>query len=684
MLTVLLALSALARPLEASPPLDGLVHLRQRALEARPPAAGVTHAAERAVRFAGGARVRIDAHIDGLPVVGDAAVVAVSASGAVRHHGAAVARVDRSSVRVSDIEAEAAAHHAVAAWAEPTETQRATAVWWNRAGQAERAWQVDVGSRGAVPHRWRVTVSASDARILALQRTSRTAEAIVYDPSPALAQAQRVDLAMPDLLGPYVDARSCTAVGDGTLFDLGVCGAWSRQARPDEDGDYLFPPRHDASHDPFAEVQAAVHADRMLAWLDHRFELSLPYAPVDTFVNFPTANAFYGDFDGDGTPDISFGHDPASGTDLAYDADVVYHELGHAVVDYLAPSLPFVQADEHGMSWVSGSIHEGAADVFAIALTGDPTVGEHAGAAFGKGAIRDVERPRVCPDHLRGEVHHDGEVLGAFGWALHEDPNVGANRLAELLLGAIPLWGSDVSWASVAASLRWSAEDLAAAGVLTQAGLQAVDEALVRSGMEGCERLVPMDGRGTRTFYLLAVGADEPLNRIPANVQLVVEGSGPWMMEETERRGRLAWSVFGRRGAPVEHEVLELAGIAVAVPTVYDFVVDADDGQAIIDDDGGEGPLHLLVAGRNDGSLPTLAFELGVLTVALEPHRSPGPTTAVAAPSPEPVDPGMACGCQSAPAGLGWLVLLPVVGARRGRYIGRRGGHTRRGAPRRP
>ena len=427
MLTTLWFSAAIATPSPDGVALDTLRARQQSLPSVGPRAHQLVGALEtrRIVRFAGGSRVRVGGRVDGFPVEGHLPVVAVDAEGQVLRVTGELPRRFHDSEAVSSAQSAAIAHDAVAAIAPHGDAREPRRIWWATGAEARAAWRVPVRSAG-LPWEaggfatWEVVVDGDHGGVLSLQRTSAAAEVFLYDPSPTVAMAERVELATADLTGPYVDARSCD------VYD-GSCQAWIRQATPNAEGDYLFHPRETAYPDPFAEVQAGVHADRMLDWLDRRFGLTLAYGTIDLFVNFPTANAFFGDFDDDGVPDISFGHSSSTGVDFGYDADVVYHELGHAVVDLLAPELPYVQADELGMSWVSGSINEGAADVFAMVLTGDPLVGEHAGVGSSDGAIRDLAALRRCPDDLRGEVHYDGEIFGALMWSLQEHEEVGAD-----------------------------------------------------------------------------------------------------------------------------------------------------------------------------------------------------------------------------------------------------------------
>src|SRR5690606_8484190 len=144
-------------------------------------------------------------------------------------------------------------------------------------------------------------------------------------------------------------------------------------------GDYLFTPDPASGDDPFGEVQLYYHLDRVSAWVEDRYGF-FHDEPIVGRLNFPMTNAFFGDFDGDGRGDVSFGTSE-DGHDFAYDADVVYHEFGHSLVDGLG-SPGFLNADAIGLDWVGGGLNEGSADVLAMLLTLDPLMAEYAGQAL--------------------------------------------------------------------------------------------------------------------------------------------------------------------------------------------------------------------------------------------------------------------------------------------------------------
>ena len=558
---------------------------------------------------------------------------------------------------------------------------RAERAWWW--GREERTlapvWSVAL-STAAPLATWRLIVGADSGAAIALEQTSRTARGRIYPTSPALSEAEIVELpnlqSAASLVGTYTVAASCGEADiSESLLGPVVCRAATAQARPDAAGDYLFAPDPAQLRDPFAEVQAYWHVDRMIDWLGDCCDLALPIVPVSAFVNFPMANAFYGDFDGDGVPDVAFGTDAASGIDLAYDADVVYHELGHAVVDALAPDLGLVGGDAFGLQWAPGAAGEGAADVWSLLMTGDPALGEYTGAAFGRTAVRDLSRPRRCPDDLGGEVHHDGEILASFGWALIDDPAVDAQAVADLMAGAIPLWDERTDWPAIGASLRQTLDDLLAADRIGPEAHARIDAALAASGMETCGRVVPLDGGRSVDQYLITGGLGGDLQRIAGGNGLSVEVpedavAVTLQVDAFEGDPDLGWALYGRVGQPVGHDWTQIPGLGLGFATpsgAHDWAIDgAGTGRWALPVAGGE-TLYLALASRDLGGLVPYDFSFGRMTLSVQIDPAP--------PAP-PVGPrGCGCGGVGRGAGsVGWGVgwgLIALV-ARRYRVV--RGG----------
>jgi hypothetical protein len=97
--------------------------------------------------------------------------------------------------------------------------------------------------------------------------------------------------------------------------------------------------------------------------------------------------------------------------DGALDSDVVYHEYCHGLTWRMIGSMSGPMA---------GAIGEGMSDVCALLMNDDPVMGEYATSDTVKG-IRTApydQYTRTYSDWKGTEVHYDGEIYGAIGWAM--------------------------------------------------------------------------------------------------------------------------------------------------------------------------------------------------------------------------------------------------------------------------
>lgn len=634
----------------------------------------------RTLRWAGGHLVRMQQRLHGLPVQGRPVVLSVDDARQVRRlRGGALRGVRPQAAALTEADAQARASELAARlgtgelW-----PPRAELAWLVEGEGAPRlTWAVDLSTASPVAT-WRTWLDAQTGEIVRTDLTSRTARANVFPMSPANSDLEQVVLqGLPEgaetLSGELVSAASC----DDWLIDLGwfgvtACFASSPHALADDAGDFLFAPDPPGIDDPQAEVQVYYHVDRVACWLQDRYGFRHT-RPMQALVNFPMTNAFFGDFDGDRVGDLAFGHDEETGVDFAYDADVVYHEFGHSVVSVLA-ELPFLRADRYGMDWVAGSVNEGYADILAMALTGDPFTGEYAGSALGREAVRVLEEDRRCPDDLQGEVHADGEILGALAWNLME--RIGEEPTHDVFFGALPFWGPDVSWPSVGASLLDSASELLEAGEIDAAAHSAVVEEVERANLLDCGRVLPLDSGEPTVQYMIHVGLKGDLERIPFGMQFSVDvpdDASAVRLDLSDFRGHpgLGWTVFGRAGEYVEHEVVAVpsVGLAVSRPVLYDFQVDgAGEGtiEVTLDSDPPLVPgqtLYFALSSRNLGSIDLFDYQLGRVTLSASVERSGG----------QEIEEGEltgGCSCRHTPVGAGWGLLvgaLALLRRRRGR-----------------
>ncbi len=91
-------------------------------------------------------------------------------------------------------------------------------------------------------------------------------------------------------------------------------------------------------------------------------------------------------------------------------ADVIYHEYGHGVTDFLY--RPFPQP--------SGAMHEGFSDYIGVTITNQPLVGR---GFTGPGTwIRNADNSRIWPaPECGGEPHCVGEVIAGALWDMREN-----------------------------------------------------------------------------------------------------------------------------------------------------------------------------------------------------------------------------------------------------------------------
>jgi Zn-dependent metalloprotease len=161
----------------------------------------------------------------------------------------------------------------------------------------------------------------------------------------------------------------------------------------------------------FDEVQAWFHLSHAQEYFRQLVRPDMftipPFKPLSVTVHDPRAvgNAYF-------KPDLGqlwlgdFGHNPS-----ARSADVVFHELSHAVADAICRlGRALKNSPPRGMS-------EGFADYFAASALGDPRMGDYV-AANDDGARR-LDKPGLSLAAVAGQSEHrPGEVWGAILWGI--------------------------------------------------------------------------------------------------------------------------------------------------------------------------------------------------------------------------------------------------------------------------
>ena len=343
---------------------------------------------------------------------------------------------------------------------------------------------------------WRVTVDAITGEVLQELDLRREASGWVYEKSPA--NSDLIDVEITDLDGDEIVMEGTYAHVYQMTMDGGVV-TMEQLAEPDGDGNFYYEPEDPSVDDAFVEVHTYHH----ITELSHFFEDVHGHPMIDAAdvaVNYHDPdlgyydNAYYSD-DGDGTATLVFGQGEVF--DFAYDSDVVAHEFGHFVIQTRTEMLmDFITYDEFGWNNAPGGIHEGLADYWAGTYQGDPVVGEYT-------ISRSMDNDLTCPADLDGEVHSDGEIVGAAAWDIHEI--VGKDAADAIVYGGLGLVSNMPSFAELAESFETGAADLVADGEITQDDADAIHTALEDRGMLACGRWLPLTDGEPFEFHLAHV-----------------------------------------------------------------------------------------------------------------------------------------------------------------------------------
>jgi len=325
-------------------------------------------------------------------------------------------------------------------------------VYLNVEGQARLARRVVTEARPLEP--WARYYDAATGALLRAEAQFFTAKGRVFDVNPvaklndpSLQDGNNAASAVPDSAYSIVDLQDLAGSGPLIGPNVAIAQLEAPSTTPaDAGGSLLF----DRSDPRFEEVNAYFQLDRTQRYLQ-----SLGYAgsrrivaypiPVDPHAANGTDNSYYvpGALAGQGA--LYFGD---GGTDDAEDSDIMLHEYGHAIEDWIAP-LTFAGLN----SSQSRAIGEGFGDYWSFSSTYDLTIAagrdpyciadwdarcanddpsEHCGYPPGANCLRRVDGTKTMADYSvsegSGTEHRNGEI-----WS---------SALREIFLG-IGKWTTD-------------------------------------------------------------------------------------------------------------------------------------------------------------------------------------------------------------------------------------------------
>jgi len=650
-------------------------------IEALPAPDGVVRTAARQLHWGGGHLVQVEQRWRGEVVEGSQLTLSYDDDAGLRDVFGPL-ELGFPPVRDPDVSADDAVDAAVHGWADlqgdgELWPPRVELALFREGALVHRAWAVDVSVAEPVGA-WRVYIDAHDGRLLGAKQQLWTAQAEVYPSNPAASELTLVELNDVDgdeLINDYAYVHSCTDFND----QYWQCEAKEKQAIADEDGNFFFDPAASSSDDPMSELQMFFHLDLVARWFEDEFgfrtDFGLSGDAVEGIVNFDLMNAFYGDADGDGIPEVAFGQ--GGGIDFAYDADVVYHEFGHGVFGSVVDSGSG-RFDEYGRLVAPSGLNEGSADLFSLAITGDPMLGEYAGgSALGSGAIRDLEPDRTCPDDIYGESHRDGEIWASMGWNMIEDEELGGQVTAHAYFGALSRWTDEVTFGSAGEALMDSIDDLLETGFITADQHDRLMGHVEAAGFDDCGRVIALDDGAEPTQAMYGRNGQNGPMLFPLPNQFSIdapEGAVEirfYVEELATSDPDFGFKVHVRRGEHVVHAFEEIEGpwgtFLFPYPDEFDFSVEGfDDGKVVELNEDSDPPLvpgatyYFSLTGFPDENMGGWGW--GEITLRGEADIIPV--------EEEPIEEGDGCQtCASSmsggSAGLALLLLVPAVARRR-------------------
>lgn len=339
--------------------------------------------------------------------------------------------------------------------------------------RARLAWELRYADE-LRPASWRVYVDAVTGDVLARDNLARRAakhRARVYEVNPIVDDRTTHEVTFGDLAESAtllddaevgvvncIDERQCHAVKTAAgVRDVHFCELVpTATAGPDGDFLHITPASDTANEDRFAEVQMYFHTKKALDAFrgfagDESFALHNKLTAVvnmrvpdlssdvsacrDGKVDSRSKllredNAYFWPAGELGPVELGDRIVMSQGffADWAYDGEVVYHEVTHAVMHTVTP-LGWLRLDRRGLDPSPGGLHEGFSDYFAATITGNAELNLYAGTtADGPAPISSLLDTHRCTEVMTGEEHDESHAWSEALWAIRRSLRSAAKR----------------------------------------------------------------------------------------------------------------------------------------------------------------------------------------------------------------------------------------------------------------
>ena len=343
-------------------------------------------------------------------------------------------------------------------------------VIYGETGTPTLAWEVIVHTTGPT---WQTFVHAKTGKVLKLARdlnryATGTGQVFLVNAIVATRDNSLRDQKDAAAAVPPAAYRPVTLLGlDGTGFLDGTYASSQASKRRVSSATQSFV--FDRSTDGFSETMGYYFLDYA-----QRYIQSLGFSSVNnrqqvfSVDRYSKDNSFYQS----STKNITYG---TGGVDDAEDAEVIWHEYGHSILDNQLPG--------YGTSLEADSIGEGFGDYWAGSLGAqlsggfqDVCIAEWDATSYSSTkppCLRRLDGTKHYPDAIVGEVHDDGEIWSAALWQIRGA--LGATKADTVILQHHFLLTADTSFnqaanalVTAAINLRYSRSDVIAIRTILQ------------------------------------------------------------------------------------------------------------------------------------------------------------------------------------------------------------------------